>query len=251
MNHQFLKICDVLFIDHLAVTTPVFNQTLSEYLCLAGSRLLRGPAINPSQNVEYAFVQLQGGITVEILGVKECSPIAGHVAKGGGPNHICYAVADIDGALAKASNAGARIIVSPTSDVAFDGRRIAFLFYESLGVIEFVEAFPPVSKIGGSFVSGSESGLSAHDSPVSQNSVKVIADKLNEELIELFKGVFPKLNMSEIQNAKYNISDGWDSLNHIRLIMAIEEKFNLEVSPEEFATLSTYVIIRNWIADKM
>jgi|SRR6185369_3441218 len=251
MAQQFLKLCNVLYVDHLAVTTPVFEQTLSEYLCLTGSRLLRGPAVNQEQQVEYAFVQLQGGITVEILGVKESSPISGHVAKGGGPNHFCYAVANIDASISNALKAGARVILSPISDVAFDGRRVAFLFYEPLGVLEFVEAFPSIGKVDALSASGGKSIPSIDVASHVQMPLDIAAEKIDGQLREIFMLVFPKLDMSAVQAAVYNVTEGWDSLNQLRLIMAVEDKFNISVSPEEMAFLSTFELICKMIANKL
>jgi catechol 2,3-dioxygenase-like lactoylglutathione lyase family enzyme len=142
MTRSLLSSCGVVYIDHIAVTTPDFDKTVAEYLSLPGSRLLKGPGNNPTQKVRYAFVLLDRGMVIEILGVGEDSPIERHVRQGGGPYHFCYAVEDIDRSVAQARMSGARIVADPAEDVAFDGRRVAFLFHDSLGLFELVEASP-------------------------------------------------------------------------------------------------------------
>ena len=36
----------------------------------------------------------------------------------------------------------------------------------------------------------------------------------------------------------------WDSLNHLRLMMAIEEEFNMQLSPDDFQTLTSFTEIK-------
>ena len=131
MNQSLLSLMEVLYVDHVAVTTPDFDQTLADYLGLAGSRLIKGPAMNPVQKVNYAFVMLRDGITIEVLGLSEDSPIERHVRQGGGPYHFCYAVSSMGESIAKAESAGARLLSQPVADIAFDGRNVAFLFHEA------------------------------------------------------------------------------------------------------------------------
>jgi len=115
---------------------------LNEYLSLAGARLLKGPAVNQTQKVKYAFVGLSNGMVIEILSPEQDSPIAGRVKQGGGPYHFCYAVADLDAAVEVAQDHSSMLIAAPKADVAFDGRRVAFLFHAAHGVLELVEAYP-------------------------------------------------------------------------------------------------------------
>lgn len=37
---------------------------------------------------------------------------------------------------------------------------------------------------------------------------------------------------------------GWDSVNHLQLMLSIEEAFGLQFSPEDFASLTTFGAIR-------
>lgn len=251
MPIQLLMHCSVLYVDHLAVTTSVFSQTLNEYLSMTGSRLLKGPAINNTQKVEYAFVQLQGGITVEILGIMDSSPILGHVLKGGGPNHICYAVADIEKSISKAINAGAKILCQPIPDVAFDGRRVAFLFCEQLGVFEFLEAFPIGCKNDAREILTGESSIPDDVVPYIHRPINEISEKTIDQLLEIFSRIFPKVEVNSIKDARYNISEGWDSLNHLRLIMAVEDKFNLNVNLEDMTALSSFDRIHKYLINKI
>lgn len=234
MTQSFLVACQVLYVDHIAVTTPVFDQTLDDYLGLPGARLLKGPALNPAQKVRYAFVRLADGIVVEILGIEQGSPIATHVQHGGGPYHFCYAVADIADAVARATDAGAKLLVAPTPDTAFDGRRVAFLFSRSQGVFEFVEAFP---RPGDARVAERPPLAAA---VAAARPTASATDDIPERLAIVLRRIFPALESTAVSKAGIGNAPGWDSLAQIRLVMEIESAFGVDIPSEAITELTTY-----------
>lgn len=40
---------------------------------------------------------------------------------------------------------------------------------------------------------------------------------------------------------------GWDSVNHMQLLLALEEAFGIQFDPEEFASLTTFGALRTRI----
>lgn len=75
-----------------------------------------------------------GGPLIELLEAKEeDSPIGRFIARRGPAiHHICFAVADLDAALARCRAAGARVI-DDVPRVGAEGKRIAFLHPASTG----------------------------------------------------------------------------------------------------------------------
>lgn len=75
-----------------------------------------------------------GESLVELLEAKsEDSPIGKFVAKRGpGIHHVCFAVDDLDGTLARCRDAGLRLI-DQTPRIGAEGKRIAFLHPGSTG----------------------------------------------------------------------------------------------------------------------
>lgn len=63
----------------------------------------------------------------------------------------------------------------------------------------------------------------------------------NIELIKIFKEVFNLDNTTEdfYQLSQKNL-DEWDSLNHLNLIIKLEEMFKIDISPEEMAELVSF-----------
>jgi catechol 2,3-dioxygenase-like lactoylglutathione lyase family enzyme len=127
-------------IDHLAVTTADLNATLEMYLSMPGARLDRGPGDNVPQGVRFAFVKMPEFGQIEILSpLHNESPIAMHVSKKPGPYHLCYAVRNMELAIEAAAGFGAKLLSRPAADVAFDGRRVAFLYHPNIGLFELVD----------------------------------------------------------------------------------------------------------------
>ncbi|RKX27384.1 MAG: hypothetical protein DRP47_06615 [Candidatus Zixiibacteriota bacterium] len=246
MNGLFSE-CKVLYVDHLAVTTSDFETTLQDYLSLDGSRLLKGPGVNIGQRVRYAFVQLQNGCTVEVLAPEEKSPIAKHVLQGGGPYHFCYAVRDIEQSIAVAENRGAKLVSQPIADVAFDGRRVAFLCHEAHGVFEFVEAYPQSKMVN--------NALKPSDPPF--QPVEIITDTLSEDtdiegaLQRVFSKVFPRIEISTLFDAAMDKSEEWDSLAQIQLVMELESEFSINVQSDQIENLTTYLAILHHLREEL
>jgi len=68
------------------------------------------------------------------------SPVRRSLEKGTTLNHICFEVGDIEASVDQAIADGAVCVRRPVAATAFDGRRIAFVFYRGIGLVEFVEA---------------------------------------------------------------------------------------------------------------
>ena len=69
----------------------------------------------------------------------EDSPVNRFLKKGGGLHHVCYEVDDLELALQEAPRAKWAVISGPTPAVAFDGRRIAWLWSRNPLLIELLE----------------------------------------------------------------------------------------------------------------
>jgi acyl carrier protein len=231
MKKSFWNIIEVMYLDHLAVTTSDFQKTLDDYLCMPDSRLIRGPAINYSQNVEYAFIELKQGLMIEILGLMDDSPISNHVSNKSGVYHLCFAVSDIEKSILIAANEGGKIITNPKEDDAFDGRKVAFLAHKNHGIFELVEAFPK-----------------------SENNEFILnKDTENSEtqLLSIFNNFFRIFDNKLVQDMTVDSTLDWDSASHILLMMEIEDMFNVSFSPDEIMSLSSYRAIQNSILSKL
>jgi methylmalonyl-CoA/ethylmalonyl-CoA epimerase len=130
-------------IDHLGVAVASIDEALAVYRALGIVETRREDV--PSQKVVAAFLPV-GESRVELLEpTAPDSPIAKFLERrGGGLHHVCFAVPDLDAALADLSAKGFRLIHREGVPGA-DGKRVAFLHPEAGGgvLIELSERAKP------------------------------------------------------------------------------------------------------------
>ncbi len=112
-------------LDHIGIAVPSIEEALGIYEAL-GLRVARRETVE-SQRVVTAFLPL-GETRLELLeATGPDAPIAKFLAKRGpGIHHVCFAVDDLEGALADLKRRGFRLVnESPVPGA--DGKRVAFL----------------------------------------------------------------------------------------------------------------------------
>ena len=229
----------ILWIDHIAVTTDNFSETIKHYLALPNARILRGPGWNGSQKVHYLFVSFGGDLCVEILGLPEHgeSPIESHVSLGGGAYHLCYAVENIDHAVEIAREHGARMVVSPSNDDAYDGRRVAFLIHPAHGLFELVEATLTVNANILNMKTVTSDMLQENStSHTSLQNDPLVSSKIEAAFKKTFQDDLPQ----DTQNWDSKHIKGWDSLAHLRLIMEIERSLDTTFPSSQLHMLQSF-----------
>jgi methylmalonyl-CoA epimerase len=118
-------------IDHVGVAVSSIDDALEIYEALGLAEAKR--EVVPGQKVMVAFLPV-GESRVELLEpTSPDSPVAKFLEKrGGGIHHLCFAVEDLEGALADLSGKGFRLIHTAPVPGA-DGKRVAFLHPEAGG----------------------------------------------------------------------------------------------------------------------
>jgi methylmalonyl-CoA/ethylmalonyl-CoA epimerase len=129
---------------HVGVAVPALGPTTELLSTLFGYKVVSGPFDDPIQRVSVNFLAKsdQDPAEIELIAPNgEDSPIRSMLAKdGGGAYHLCFETSDIDGALAHAKQSGCIIVALPVPAVAFNGRRIAWIYSRSRQLFELVEA---------------------------------------------------------------------------------------------------------------
>ncbi len=116
-------------IDHLGVAVTSIDEALAVYRALGLVEVKREDV--PTQKVTAAFLPV-GESRIELLEpTSQDSPIGKFLARRGeGIHHVCFAVEDLDAALADLAGKGFRLIHSAPV-VGADGKRVAFLHPEA------------------------------------------------------------------------------------------------------------------------
>jgi methylmalonyl-CoA/ethylmalonyl-CoA epimerase len=129
---------------HVGVAVPSLGPTTELLSTLFGYKVVSGPFDDPIQKVSVNFLAKSDEDVAEIeliAPLSEDSPIRSMLAKdGGGAYHLCFETSDIDGALIHAKNNGCIVVSGPVPAVAFQGRRIAWIYTRSRQLFELVES---------------------------------------------------------------------------------------------------------------
>ena len=129
---------------HVGVAVPKLGPTTDALEALFGYKVVSGPFDDPIQKVSVNFLAKSENDVAEIELVAplgEGSPITSMLAKGGGAAyHLCFETSDIEQAVTHAKNNGCIIVSPPVPAVAFNGRRIAWIYTRSRQLFELVEA---------------------------------------------------------------------------------------------------------------
>jgi methylmalonyl-CoA/ethylmalonyl-CoA epimerase len=129
---------------HVGVAVPKLGPTTDALAALFGYKVVSGPFDDPIQKVSVNFLAKSENDVAEIeliAPLGEDSPITPMLAKGGGAAyHLCFETSDIEQAVAHAKDNGCIIVSPPVPAVAFNGRRIAWIYTRSKQLFELVEA---------------------------------------------------------------------------------------------------------------
>jgi methylmalonyl-CoA/ethylmalonyl-CoA epimerase len=116
-------------IEHVGLAVPSIEAFLRRATPLYGA-LTRGPLIvNETQKVREVRLT-DGATTIELLEpLEEGSPLRAFLNRNraGGLIHVGLEVVGLEAAIARVKAAGGGLLVGPIPDVAFGGRRIAFV----------------------------------------------------------------------------------------------------------------------------
>lgn len=104
-----------------------------------GGMLVVGPTDDPVQGVSCALMRLPEGADVELVAPLAGfeSPITARLNRGGGLDHLCFWVEDMDASLAQEIANDAVLLVPPTYAVTFDST-IAFVHRRGGLVVELM-----------------------------------------------------------------------------------------------------------------
>ena len=127
---------------HVGVVVESIERAASFWAAQLGV-LPRSPVVHdPIQKVNVQFLAAKGDRTsVELIEpAAPDSPVLNALRQGGGMNHICFEVENIEEHISAARNNGGIVVVPPVQATAFENRRIAFVYYRGIGLVEFLQA---------------------------------------------------------------------------------------------------------------
>jgi len=130
-----------LKINHIGIVVRNIEESLDYYKTCFGFITDDKIIEDKNQKVRIAFIrQATGNFSFELLEpLTKDSPVMNALRKGGGLNHICYEVSDINSSIQLLRENGCKLISGPTPAIAFGNSNIAFLYTRHKEIIELVE----------------------------------------------------------------------------------------------------------------
>jgi methylmalonyl-CoA/ethylmalonyl-CoA epimerase len=100
------------------------------------------PVTDPLQRVTVCFVDMPGGMTIELIEpFGENSPVDSVIGSSrGGLYHMCFETDDLDAELKRFRRKGCVPLGKPVPATAFGGRRIVFMLTPERDLVEVLEA---------------------------------------------------------------------------------------------------------------
>ncbi|MDR3218569.1 MAG: VOC family protein [Dysgonamonadaceae bacterium] len=124
---------------HVGIAVKSITDTALLYT-EAGYRML--PVVyDPIQNVNISFLEKNGSPLLELVEpVDKTSPVYNILKKVGvSAYHFCYEVVSIQDCITALESKDFRLLQEPVPAVAFNNRKICFLYHIDTGLIELLE----------------------------------------------------------------------------------------------------------------
>ncbi len=130
-----------MILHHVGIVVEDLSAYTEAYRTYLGLTVESNTFEDPLQKVRIQFCRDGRGNLLELIEPAALdSPVQTALRKGGGLNHLCYEVEDIDEQVRASLEKGAVPATGIAPAIAFSGRRVVFLFFPKLNLVEFVEA---------------------------------------------------------------------------------------------------------------
>lgn len=131
-----------IVMHHVGIVFASIDAAVSSYETTLNLRVVSGPFIDPLQEARVIFLSRgqPGEAAIELVEpTSETSPVAPFAKRGGGMHHVCYVTRNLEGELAHVRALGALLVHPPVPAVAFQGRRIAWIYTRERLLVELLE----------------------------------------------------------------------------------------------------------------
>lgn len=125
-------------IDHIGYAVKNIEKAKKAFQAIG--YLFEDTVADPDRKVQIAFGEMNGYRIELIAPDGPASPVDPYLSKlGPTPYHICYKSKDIEADIRKLEEMRFKVSIPLAPAVAFEGKRVVFLYSLSVGLIEIVE----------------------------------------------------------------------------------------------------------------
>lgn len=124
---------------HVGIAVHSINETAKWYVGLGYN--ITETIEDPIQNVRIAFLKKDDSPLLELVQpVDKTSPVYNILKKiGVSAYHFCYETTDLQKTIEDMEGQDFKVMVEPVEAIAFDNRKISFLYHIDIGLIELLE----------------------------------------------------------------------------------------------------------------
>ena len=124
---------------HVGIAVHSIEDTAKRYVEMGYS--LSKTIVDPVQNVRIAFLERNDSPLLELVQpVDKTSPVCNILKKVGvSAYHFCYEVDNLNKSIEDSENLDFKVLVEPVEAIAFNHRKICFLYHLDIGLIELLE----------------------------------------------------------------------------------------------------------------
>lgn len=76
-------------------------------------------------------------------------------------------------------------------------------------------------------------------------------NNLDEKITDIIASVFDIEKSKITPSSNVENIEGWDSINHMHLVVALEEEFGIEFKDDEAVELISFELIRSYLKEKV
>jgi methylmalonyl-CoA/ethylmalonyl-CoA epimerase len=131
----------VAVLHHIGFVVPRIATVMEGFAASVGAQATKEIIYDPLQQVSVAFLRHSSpGPSIELIEPAGDGGLLSNLAKrGGGLHHLCYEVDDLAAELELARSQRGIIVKRPLPAVAFQGRRISWVFTRYRLLLEYLE----------------------------------------------------------------------------------------------------------------
>ena len=126
---------------HIGIACKDINESLQTYQSLGykSNNIVR----DKIQKVEIYLLTRKNSPMIELVGAEGKESPINNIIKNNGtfPYHTCYEVDNLEEQISSLISLKFALIVEPAKAIAFNNRKIAFLYNKSIGIIELLEKY--------------------------------------------------------------------------------------------------------------
>lgn len=125
-------------LHHTAYVVADLEAALAAWRQALGAVVEAGPYWVRADGVRVCFLCYPGG-RVELVCRQGTAGAAKGPTQGSRPDHVCFLCDDLDARVAAARDQGGVVVRAAAPSEAFEGRRMCFVLYHNIGLIEWVQ----------------------------------------------------------------------------------------------------------------